>query len=101
MYDIAWAGRVPEESNESFDSSLAEIKGRVRMVISTTQTIVVTTAHTQCNIQYWKRDQDGGKLDMKNSGKEQSNGKGMNCIGFSIVMDKLLVMYPDGYGVHQ
>jgi len=39
-----------EESNDSFNYTLAEIKDRMRMMISTTIRIVVTTACTQCNI---------------------------------------------------
>jgi len=50
MYDIAWAGRVLEESNESFSSTLAEIKDRMRMTTSTTQRFLVTTAWTQGNM---------------------------------------------------
>ena len=34
----------------------------------------------------WKsvESRAGGKLDMKNSGKEQTNGKGMNCMDFCL-----------------
>ena len=42
------------------------------------------------------------KLDTKNSGKEQTNGKGMICMeNFTKVTDTLLGMYPVGHQVHQ
>ena len=50
MYDLAWADRVSEEINESFNSTLAGIKDRVKKMASITQRIVETTACTQCNL---------------------------------------------------
>ena len=47
----------------------------------------------------WSRA--GRKLDPKNSGKEQTNGKGMNCMqNFTTITNALLGMYPDGHEVH-
>ena len=43
----------------------------------------------------------GEKLDMKTSGKEQTNGKGMNCMQNSTkVTYALLGMYPPEHEVH-
>ena len=44
----------------------------------------------------------GGKLDTKNSGKEHTNGKGMNSMeSFKKVTHALLGMYPVDHEVHQ
>ena len=40
-------------------------------------------------------------MDPKNSGKEQTNGKGMNCMqNFTTITNALLGMYPDGHDFH-
>ena len=52
----------------------------------------------------WKavESRAGGKLDTKNSGKEQTNGKGMNSMeNFEKVTHALLGMYPVDHEVHQ
>jgi hypothetical protein len=53
---------------------------------------------------FWKsvESRAGGKLDTKNSGKEQTNGKGMNCMqNFSKIADALMGMCPPHHEVHQ
>ena len=41
-------------------------------------------------------------MDTNNSGKENTNGKGMNCMqNFSKITDALLGMYPQDHEVHQ
>jgi len=53
---------------------------------------------------FWKsvEARAGGKLDTKNSGKEQTNRKGMNCMkNFTKIADALLGMYPPHHEVHQ
>ena len=43
----------------------------------------------------------GGKLDMKTSSKDQTNGKGMNCMqNFTKITTALLGMYPPEHEVH-
>jgi len=61
---------------------------------------------SQSDLEYafWKsvESRAGGKLDTKNSGKEQTNGKGMNCMqNFSKIADALLGMYPPQHKVHK
>ena len=48
MYEMT--GRVSEESNESFNATLAEIKDRVKTMASHTQRIEITNARTQGNL---------------------------------------------------
>ena len=60
----------------------------------------------QSDLEYalWKavESRAGGKLDMKNSGKEQMNGKGMIYLqNFDKVTHALLGMYPQQHEVHQ
>ena len=52
---------------------------------------------------FWKavESRAGGKLDMKGSGKEQTNGKGMNCMqNFNKITTALLGMYPPEHELH-
>ena len=54
--------------------------------------------------EFWKsvESRAGSKLDTKNSGTGQTNGKGMNCMqNFSKITDALLGMYPQDHEVHQ
>ena len=53
---------------------------------------------------FWKsvKSSAGVKLDTRNSGKEQTNSKGVNCIqNFSKITDAFLGMYPPENEVHQ
>ena len=59
----------------------------------------------QSSLKYslWKtvESRAGGKLDMKNSGKEQTNGKSMNCMqNVTKITDGLLGMYPPEHELH-
>jgi len=53
---------------------------------------------------FWKsvESRAGVKLDTNNSGKEQTNSQGMNCMqNFSEITDALLGMYPQEHEVDQ
>jgi len=53
---------------------------------------------------FWKcvESRAGGKLDTKNSGNEQTNGKSMSCMqNFSKITDALLGMYLPQHEVHK
>ena len=44
------AGRISEESNKTFNSTLVDIKTRLRTIPTTTTRIEVTNARTQSNL---------------------------------------------------
>ena len=59
--------------------------------------------HSDLEYALWNtvKSRAGGKLDLKNSRKEQRNGKGINCMqNFTTITNALLGMYPDGHEVH-
>jgi len=60
--------------------------------------------HSDWGYAFWKsvESRAGGKLDTKNSGKEQTSSKGMNCMhNFSKITDALLGIYPPENEVYQ
>ena len=68
VHEYHMAGRISEESNEAFNATLAEIKGRLRCMPVTSTRIKVTNARTQSNL-------NGEMLDNKVKLKAQVSGK--------------------------
>ena len=59
-------------------------------------------AESDLEFALWKtiESRAGGKLDLKNSGQEQTNGRGLTSLqNCSKVFDALLEMYPPGHKI--
>ena len=72
VHQYEMTGRVSEESNESFNATLAEIKDRVKSMTSAKQRIEITNARTQGNL---KEDILDDKISLQKSITGKKRGK--------------------------